>query len=237
MDGKTLEQIYSILDYRFNNPEYLRIALTHPSMMFDKKKHSKNYERTELLGDAVLNLIMTEELIKDYPKENEGKLSRRRNALVSGYILSEIATKMGIAQFIIMSKGEEQDGGRENKHTLENVMEALIGAIYRDGGIELARNFILKHWKGKIKNHPELPKEPKSDLQELTQKYYKKLPKYELIDKEGTEHTPIFVTKVSMKNMGSFIGKGESKKLSEKEAAKKMIKHILEKNPDFVIDQ
>lgn len=231
MDDKTLDEIYSILNYKFNNKVYLDTAFTHPSMMFDKKKYYKNYERTELLGDAVLNLIITEELIKDYPRENEGDLSKRRSILVSGTTLTEVAMDIDIARFIMMSKGEENYGGRQNKHILENVMEALIGAIYRDGGIEPARKFILKYWSKRIKNYSQLPKEPKSNLQEITQKYYKKLPKYELIDKRGTENAPVFVTKVSLNGIGDFIGEGENKKEAEKEAAKKMIEYISNNPP------
>jgi len=228
MQNVVLEDLYLILGYRFHNIEYLETSLTHPSMMYDSNKTLKNYERTELLGDAVLSLVITEELIKNYPDEDEGNLSRRRNALVSGYVLSEIASKLGIGKFIIMSKGEEKDRGRINKHNLENVMEAIIGAIYKDGGIEEARKFVLKHWKGRIKNHPELPKEPKTDLQELTQKYYKKIPRYELLERIGPEHDSTFVSKVSLDELESFIGRGESRKMSEKDAAKKMINYILD---------
>lgn len=223
------EKIYSKIGYRFKDEALLENALTHPSMISEqvsKKLKVQSYERLEFLGDSALGLIISEMLMENYIHESEGDLSRRKTFLVCGKTLAEIAEMLEIGEFIVMSRGEETHGGRQNMRNLENIMEAIIGAMYVDGGLEPAREFVKKYWIDRILAQKEPPKELKTQLQEISQKHYNCIPRYVVIGKSGADHSPSFQVSVEVNGLESFVGEGLNKKDAEKEAAGKMIKHI-----------
>jgi ribonuclease-3 len=226
-----VNEIYSKIGYKFKDEALLKNALTHPSMISEqvsKKIKVQSYERLEFLGDSVLGLVISEMLMENYRNESEGDLSRRKTFLVCGKTLAEIAEMLEISKFIMMSKGEEVHGGRKNMRNLENIMEAIIGAMYIDGGLEPVRKFVEKNWIDRILEQKDPPKELKTELQELSQKYYNCIPRYVLVEKSGAEHSPKFRVSVEVDGLESFVGEGLSKKEAEKDAAEKMVEYIEE---------
>lgn len=211
-----------VLGYKFNNPELLRKALTHPSLC-QNQNHDDCYERMEFLGDSVLNLIITEVLLLKFSNENEGKLAKRKSYLVSGQVLAEIAKNHNLTEQMLMSKSEEDSGGRNNQHTLENVLEAIIGAIYLDGGLEKVRAIILGLWQTCLENMKEVPVDSKSKLQEVMQSMGKGLPHYRLIESSGPQHMLSFKVSLYVEGYGEVIAKGRTKQQAEKETAKLML--------------
>ncbi len=218
--------INEIFGYKFNNPDLLLEALSHPSL-FSKQDNSKSYERLEFLGDAVLGLIIIEHLIKRFPNEDEGDLAKRKAHLVSGEILAKIGDSLNLGSKIEMSRSEEKYGGRDNPHNIENALEATIAAIYLDSNLEVTKNIILKYWKYYIDNMKEIPLDPKSHLQEELQKRGMKLPQYDLVEQTGPAHDLIFKVRIDIQGYNEAIGIGKSKKEAEKEAAKEMLEYIL----------
>lgn len=173
-----------ILGYKFNNPQLLEEALTHPSICVNRnyKAIRNSYERLEFLGDAVLGLVISDLLMAKYEYEDEGKLAKRRSGLVSGEILAKIATKLNLGDEIEMTNSERKLDGQTNSNNLENALEAVIGAIYLDSGLEEAKKVIWRIWQPYIEEMIEVPIDPKSQLQEILQKRGKPLPIYELIE-------------------------------------------------------
>ncbi len=227
MSEQTLEKFYQKISYNFNNPRLLEEALTHPSLITEKKF---NYQRLEFLGDKVLSLIISDFLMKKHPKENEGALSKRQASLVSGEMLSKIALEISLNNFIRLSPGEEKLGGRNNKRNLENALEALVGAIYLDSNFENATKFVLHFWHDFLQENIDPPKDPISELQELVQLKTKLLPIYETFKSSGLQHEPIFTTKLKIPNEDlEFESSGKSKKESQKDAAKLALEYFLKK--------
>ncbi|OFW80619.1 MAG: ribonuclease III [Alphaproteobacteria bacterium RIFCSPLOWO2_01_FULL_40_26] len=215
------------ISYEFNNEKLLEEALTHPSLSKENKSRP-NYQRLEFLGDKVLGLVIGEFLMKKYPHEMEGPLSRRQAALVSGEALAEIALIIGLEEVLQISNGERKLGGKTNKRNLENALEALIGAIYLDSNFDEAKNFILKFWRSFLEKNIEPPKDPVSQLQELAQFKTKKLPEYHTIQDGGFDHSPTFTSTVKISALGlEFSAHGKSKKEAQKEAAKIALNHLL----------
>lgn len=218
------------LDYKFKNIELLKEALIHPSFNLGADKDAKSYERFEFLGDAVLMLVITELLVQEFLLEAEGDLAKRRSFLISRDMLFYVAQKLDLSQHILMSNDEYKFGGRNNPNILEDVLEAILGAMYLDGGLEACKKFISEHWLSLIRSQAIPPMEVKSELQEWSQEYGKGIPKYTLCNKEGEDHKPVFTIKVTLPGMPSFLGKGESKKIAEKSAAQMMLEYIKANN-------
>jgi len=220
MDFKELEVR---INYKFKNLDVLQECLTHPSMNLEHK----NYERLEFLGDAVLNFIITEFLVKEYQTHDEGELAKKRSFLVSGNLISKIAKAIDLGAFIIMSNSERKSGGAENLANLENAAESLIGSIYIDGGIEAAKDFIMSFWQdyllleisGKDYN-------PKSYLQEWSLSKGYSLPIYKLKSQSGAAHDPLFEIEVLIDGFSAAIGYGRNKKEAEIIAARNLIKEL-----------
>jgi ribonuclease-3 len=223
----------SIIEYNFNAEMLLEKALTHPSLSRQKQEDKQvfNYERLEFLGDGVLGLIIAELLFMMFPQENEGHLAKRHAALVRGETVTEIARSLEIGRFMRLSEGEEQTGGRENASNLENTLEAIIGAIYLDGGIEPSKKFVLKHWTSRAKAMKAPPKDPKTALQEWAQSRKLPIPEYKAIDVQGPAHAPIFTIEVTVKGTLPQPATGISKKLAEKKAAAALLA-IVEREDD-----
>ncbi len=219
--------IKKILGYNFNNPLLLEEALTHPSNSSHNHRIRKfSYERLEFLGDSVLNLVITENLLKKYPHEEEGNLAKRRSGLVSGATLASIAISNNLGELIYMTEAEEKLGGRDNPNALEDVLEAIIGAIYLDGGFNQIKSLIEEVWQPFIDKMIDVPSDPKSKLQELLQKNGKPLPIYEMVESYGPKHMITFKISLVAEGFPKILAEGKSKQAAEKEAAAILLKII-----------
>ncbi|ACZ48957.1 ribonuclease 3 [Anaplasma centrale str. Israel] len=230
-------RVYEVTGYRFRDLDLLLESLTHPSL---SRESAANYERLEFLGDAVLSMAVSEMLYRLFPDDDEGCLTQKRTALVRGSEVVEIARSIGLGGLILMSSGEMSCGGSDNPGTLENALEALIGAMYIDGSSEDYKNFIREHWFSRAQRMSSAPpQDPKTALQEWVQSRGWTVPLYKLVSKSGPEHKPVFAVEVSIQGHGSILGTGSSKKLAEQEAAKLMLKRITElpqngaSNPEY----
>ena len=174
-------------------------------------------------------MIIAEMLYIKFQEEDEGKLSVMHSNLINTNTLAKIAQEIGIDEAIIMDDGEEQMGGRQNLRNLENTLEALLGAIYLDGGLEEVQRFVTKIWTPLLQNSSALTKrDPKSLLQEWAQKNQKPIPRYSVLNVEGEAHSPIFLIEVSILGMTSQTGTGDSKKSAQRQAAQRMLETIEE---------
>lgn len=219
------------LGIKFKKPKYLAIALTHRSFLNENRGDSlKNNERLEFLGDAVLELIISDELFRKYPKKPEGELTSIRSALVRTESLAEESRKLEVGEHLRMSKGEENSGGKDKDYLLANTYEALLGAIYLDQGIDSCREFVantvLKKVDTIVKN--ELFIDPKTKVQELVQSKYKVTPTYKIKAEKGPDHDKSFTVSMLVGKKKFSEGSGTSKQRAEEDAAKKAI-DILEK--------
>jgi ribonuclease-3 len=218
---------YSILEkqinVQFKDKELLRQAFTHRSYINEHKGSSfEHNERLEFLGDAVLELAATSFLFKKYPKRNEGELTSFRAALVNTNTLSEVASKLGFNDFLLLSKGESKDTGRARQYILADTFEAVIGAIYIDQGYDAAQAFINAHL---LLLTDEIVKtgswiDAKSYFQEKSQEILSVTPLYETILEEGPDHNKYFTVAVKVKDETVATGKGKSKQEAEQEAAR-----------------
>ncbi|MDI6751399.1 MAG: ribonuclease III [bacterium] len=200
------------LELDFTELQLLDKALTHSSHGKEKKKEKS--ARLEFLGDAVLGLIVAESLFHKFPDLAEGELTKIRSSLVSRPSIASIGKRIGISDFILLSKGEVEAGGRKKTSIIAEALEAVIGAIYLDKGIEEARKFIEKHWQDYSIEYSDY----KSELQEVVQKTMKEIPKYKVIKREGLAHQPYFRVQVKAGEIKAQ-GEGRSKKEAEKAAA------------------
>lgn len=212
------EEFQKIIGYQFQDAKLLQQALTHSSYANEKHmKHADN-ERLEFLGDAVLELVSSEFLFLNYPDLSEGDLTKLRASLVCEPTLAGCTTPIRLGEFIRLGKGEDQTGGRERKSILSDALEALIGAIYLDGGFTNAKEFILKFILTDIE-HKKLFYDSKTILQEYVQGNYKETLNYRLVEESGPDHNKNFAVeaRIGEKVIGS--GSGRTKKAAEQEAA------------------
>ncbi len=209
------------IGHKFRNSLLLAEALTHPSLGHETQRHHFDNQRLEFLGDAVLQLIMTEHLFAMFPREAEGRLTKLRSRLVSREALRSHAQKLELGQFLMMGRGEEACGGRERTSTLADAFEALLGAIYLDTDLETARRFVLALAAEDLAQLEAEPVDinPKGHLQETLQAISPRSPVYELISESGREHEKTFVVRVVWEGMALGEGVGQSKKQAETAAA------------------
>src|SRR5213079_3125025 len=209
------------IGYKFRNSLLLAEALTHPSLGHEAQRHHFDYQRLEFLGDAVLQLVITEYLFRHFRAEAEGQLTKLRSRLVSREALRTHAAGLDLGRYILMGRGEESSGGRSRTSTLADAFEALIGAIYLDGGLEAAKEFILTQTRGDLEQLAETPVDinPKGQLQELLQSISPRSPIYELVSQSGPEHEKMFVSQVIWEGIVLGQGSGRSKKQAETVAA------------------
>lgn len=195
--------------------------MTHPSLGHETQRHHFDNQRLEFLGDAVLQLIITEHLYTLFPREAEGKLTKLRSRLVSREALRAHAAKLDLGQFLMMGRGEEASGGRERTSTLADALEALLGAIYLDTNLETARRFVITLAADDLAQLEVEPIDinPKGHLQEVLQAISPRSPAYELISESGPEHEKTFVVRVLWEGMALGEGSGRSKKQAETAAA------------------
>jgi len=207
--------------YSFKDKILLKTALTHRSFA------SENNERLEFLGDAVLDLVISEYLFQSFTGQPEGFLSRARSNLVQGDVLAKIAKELNVDQHLILGKGEISSGGRQRLSLLSNALEAIMGAVFLDGGYMVVKKIVLKIFNSRIKNLnlDSEHKDHKSILQERLQEINKELPVYSLIRKDGKQHEQIFFVECLIKSEGiATQATGNSIRLAEQKAASKALK-------------
>lgn len=214
----SLNQLEKIIKYKFKDSSILEQALTHKSLI-----GKKSNEVLEFLGDRVLSLIILEKLINIYPHDTEGVLDKRFSRLVDKNACFKVASIINLTEFIQLGNTEIQSKGNRKKSILSNCCEALIGAIYKDGGYDETRRFVLLFWDELFKNIELKPIDPKSALQEKLLKKHKKLPIYEVVGKSGLDHSPTFCIKVSFENYISTKAEASTVKEAEKLAATRFI--------------
>ena len=214
------------IGYQFRNPLLLQEALTHPSVGHETKRDHLDNQRLEFLGDAVLQLVMTERLFRHFDEEAEGRLTKLRSRLVSRETLRTYALALDLGSYLTMGRGEDASGGRERTSTLGDAFEALIGAIYMDSGLETARTFILEQARADLEQIAEEPVDinPKGELQELLQSISLRSPVYEVISQAGPEHEKTFVVEAIWEGLVLGKGSGRNKKQAETAAAEEALR-------------
>jgi ribonuclease-3 len=219
-----LVQLERELGYSFSDASLLVRALTHVS--YDREKSAGHNEVLEFLGDAVLDLAISDLLIRRFPEKSEGDLSRMRAALVNSMVLSEKAARLNLGPLLRVGKGEERSGGRDKPSILAGAFEALLGAVYRDGGYDPARRLVERYFAADIKEKKLGQQDYKTRLQEISQMLFRALPRYRLVSESGPDHDKCFVTEIALG--GKLLGKGEgkTKKQSEQEAAKQALHEL-----------
>lgn len=213
------KECQTVIGYQFKDENLLRQALTHSSFANEKylKKHSDN-ERLEFLGDAVLEVSSSEFLFFHYPDLSEGDLTKLRASLVCEPTLAACASQLHLGEFIYLGKGEEQTGGRARKSILSDALEALIGAIYLDGGFSEAKRFVQEFILTDIE-HKKLFYDSKTSLQEFVQGNYEEKLNYCLLEETGPDHDKHFTVEVRIGERPIGVGSGHTKKAAEQEAA------------------
>ncbi|MBN2365883.1 MAG: ribonuclease III [Calditrichaeota bacterium] len=213
----------------FNDVSLLITAFKHRSYLnITNEERSASNERLEFLGDAVLDLVVTQYLYQKFPKRTEGQLSKIKSILVSKPVLAEIATEISFGELILINRGEEKTGGRQRHSILSDTFEAFIGALYLDQGLSAAENFIQKQLLSRFKSiiQQELYANNKSLLLEHVQSRYNMLPEYRLLEESGPDHDKNFVMGVFLRGREIGRGQGKSKKVAEQEAAKKALEKL-----------
>ncbi|MGH6854239.1 MAG: ribonuclease III [Aestuariivirga sp.] len=213
------DEIAQRIGYCFKDKALLRHALTHAS---SKRKHG-DYERLEFLGDRVLGLVIAEDLFRAYPGQREGHMSGRHSQLVRGDTCAQAGRALALEDFIVMGQHEMTKGLNLNATVLGDVMEALIAAIYLDGGIDAARAFILRNWRPFMDLPETMEKDAKTFLQEWALGRALPIPAYAILSREGPEHAPRFVVRVTVAGREPMQGTGTSKRLAEQDAAAKFL--------------
>jgi len=210
------------LGYSFARAELLQTALTHPSAATGSDAH---YERLEFLGDAVLDLAIADLLMRKFPSAKEGPLSKQRASIVNARTLALKAQAIELGALLRLGKGEEKSGGRQKTSILAAAFEAVIGAIYFDGGLAPAQHVVEQLFSGDI-GGPAAERDYKTELQELSYRHYRVQPVYELISAEGPDHAKRFTTRIRIGGRELGVGEGGSKKQSEQAAARLALDRI-----------
>lgn len=216
------------LDYKFRDAKLLKTALTHSSYANETSVESN--ERMEFLGDAVLGFIVARVLYDLFPDASEGKLSKMRSAIVSRMNFAHFAKELKIDKQILLGKGEENTGGRKRQSNLAGAFEAVIGAIFIDGGYKKVYRTVTKLLKNCLNGNQEIFRDYKTRLQEVAQRQYKKVPKYKVVLEEGPPHEKCFHVEVKLGRKCIGKGVGRNKKQAEQEAAKEGLESIESQN-------
>ncbi len=228
-----MQPLESRIEYKFRNSLLLAEALTHPSLAYESQKPHFDNQRLEFLGDAVIQLVITEELFHRFPGFPEGQLTKMRSSLVSRRALAKFAGDIQLGDYLLLGKGEEATGGRKRHSTLADAFESLIGAIYLDGGSAPAKALVLRVCESEIGNMHESPEEknPKGQLQELLQAIEPQAPVYEIVGESGPDHRRVFQAAVTWGGRTLATGKGKSKKEAEARAAAEALRTRVWEEP------
>jgi len=220
-----IQRLCRKLNYQFSNLELLETALTHRSY------GSRNNERMEFLGDAILDYIISTELYQRFPKATEGELSRLRASLVKGDTLGKIAQQLQLGDYLYLGSGELKSGGHRRLSILADAFEAIIGAVYLDSGMESASAFVKSFLAERLSqvDPKTLKKDPKTRLQEYLQARNNQLPEYQVVATEGKAHEQHFKVRCAIAGLGdSVIGEGSSRRKAEQAAAEKMLQQLAD---------
>ncbi len=225
-DQVNVPKLEKLLGYTFIDKAHLVSAMTHRSYLNENRDAMQDHnERLEFLGDAVLELVVTDFLFKKYPQKPEGELTAIRAAIVNTVSLADASTKLAVNDFLLMSKGESKDTGRARQYILANVFEALVGALYLDQGYDASAAFIAEHLFAKTDNIVEkrLWQDAKSRFQELAQEHHNQTPTYQTLTQEGPDHDRVFTVGVFIGKDKVAEGKGRAKQEAEQQAAEAAI--------------
>jgi len=215
-----LDRLAVTLGHRFRAPSVLEQSVTHPSA---NGTGGADNQRLEFLGDRVLGLIVSEALLAAYPEESEGDLAPRFNALVRRETLADVASEIGLGEFLRLGRSEASSGGRKKAAILADAMEAVIAALYLDGGMPAARRFVLARWQARIEAPATAPMDAKTRLQEWVQARGQTPPDYAVIAREGPDHAPSFTVEARLDTGEAARGAAPSKKQAEQRAARALI--------------
>lgn len=218
-----ISRLQETIGYRFSDEGLLEIALTHSSHGDGRRKTDSN-ERMEFLGDRVLGLLVAERLFSMFEGLSEGGLAHRLNALVNKGACARVARAIRLGDALLLSPGEERLGGRDKESILGDACEALIGAIYLDGGLEAARVFFNQAWEGELDQLTRRAKDAKSRLQEWAARKRLTAPVYETLSRKGPDHRPHFTVEVRIDGLSPAVGEGNTKQAAQRAAADAMLK-------------
>lgn len=222
MDDNKLSELAAGLGHQFNDLGLLRVALTHSSVRVNKGLAIDN-ERLEFLGDRVLGLAIAELLTERFPSAPEGELARRLNLLVRKETCAAVAQAMDLGRYLHMSFSEADSGGRSKTTILGNACEAVLGAVFLDGGYRAGREIIRKLWSPYVNESEAVPTDAKSALQEWAQSRGLPLPRYVEVERQGPDHAPSFTSEVRIDGVESATGQGTSKRAAEQSAASALL--------------
>ena len=220
MDKATLAWLETALGHRPRRPALFERALTHASFGGDQ------YERLEFLGDRVLGLAIANWLYELFPDEPEGQLSKRLNALVAREVCAEVARALEVGPRVRLGKQARDDGASDSDNVIGDVVEALIGAVYLDSGLDAAMQFVRRAWGDRVSTRDKAPQHPKSALQEWAAAQERRPPAYRLAERSGPQHAPTFVVEVEIRGVGSASAEGASKQEAETAAAAKLLEQL-----------
>lgn len=218
-----IKRLEEAIGYSFASPELLEIALTHASHG-DGRRRTDSNERMEFLGDRVLGLLVAEQLYGMFEGLSEGGLAHRLNALVNKGTCARVARSIGLGQALLLSAGEERLGGRDKDSILGDACEALIGAIYLDGGMSAARTFFTSAWADELAQITRKAQDAKSHLQEWAARKRLATPVYQLVSRKGPDHRPHFTVEVRIDGLDPAIGEGNTKQAAQRAAAETMLR-------------
>jgi ribonuclease-3 len=221
-----LKAAQDAIGYKFKDAKLLVRALTHPSAVGGGDAVRDSNQRLEFLGDRVLNLVIAERLMERRKMESEGELAPRLNRLVKKGACADAVRHLDLQEFILLSDGEEAAGGRKRESTLGDACEAIIGAIFKDGGLSPARKFIEKAWAPQFASTPAETKDPKTLLQEWAQGQGLPLPDYDVLSRSGPDHEPIYEIEAKVDGRGSAVATGPSKREAERSAAALLLQSL-----------
>lgn len=217
-------KIEAKLNYKFNDRKYMVLAFIHRSFVNENREVKENNERLEFLGDSILGLMIAEYLYRYLPNTPEGELSFLRSRLVEASSCVQYLHKLSVEEFILLGKGEQRNGGRGRESILSDLFEAIIGAIYLDGGLEAAKRFLFKNFSTEIQDILKTPlRNWKALLQDWCQKKYQQTPVYKVISESGPDHRKSFRISVFVNNQEVGFGSGPSKKVAQQAAAEDTI--------------
>lgn len=220
---RKFKALETMLGHRFKDTALLERALTHASVRGSKNSRDDN-ERLEFIGDRVLGLAIAEVLNQQYPEATEGELARRYNRLVRGEACAKVAREIALGEYLILSESEADSGGREKMTILADAAEAVLGAIFLDGGFDKARAVVRRLWQDQAEPVPDVAADAKSALQEWAQGRGLALPRYSVLARKGPDHAPRFTAEVAIPGKTPSQGEGASKRIAEQEAALAFLK-------------
>lgn len=228
----SLDDLQARLGHQFREPALLRLALTHPSISHEAGTSTEHNQRLEYLGDAVIQLALSRELYDRYPQYDEGPLTKIRAQLVNQVSLAEQGRLLGLGEHLILSRGEQLNGGRARPSILADAYESVLGALFLDGGYDVARGFILQAFQDAFTEIESAPStdNPKGALQEILQAISSEAPQYQVLTASGPDHDREFECAVLYKGEEIGRGKGKSKKTAESQAAAAALAGLKEKN-------